>query len=130
MKHKHIRMNDGGQIRHVPDYAADFLVSRKHATVHRTSIEYPAKPTVSGLQQHLQETDAELVEFVKLCGFAQEAAIRIVLDYRAIVRADFDLVEFLKRCGFSEQAAVRIVTDHRDATREAFEAKCPHSTQP
>lgn len=73
MKHVHVRMKDTGEIRHVPDYVAEHLISRQRAVRHVT-----------------RDQDAELVEFVKTHGYAETAAVSIVDKHREEVLADFE----------------------------------------
>lgn len=70
---RHVRMIDTGEIRSVPDYVAEHLLSRKKATIHTTRAQ-----------------DAELIEFVKTRGYAETAAIAIVAKHRDEVNADFE----------------------------------------
>lgn len=73
MKHVHVRMKDTGEIRHVPDYVAEHLISRQRATRHVT-----------------RDQDKELLEFVISRGVPEVHAVQTLAENRAKVVADFE----------------------------------------
>jgi hypothetical protein len=73
MTHVQVRMKETGEVRRVPDYVAEHLISRQKATRHTT-----------------RDQDRDLVEFVKTRGYAETAAVGLVETNRDAIRADFE----------------------------------------